>query len=120
MDATVSRQVLHSSQFDRTQFDLFGRANLILARFPDAGGASCCFVRVLKGETKAARFVLPGLYELQSCLSGGWLIKPVEVTAPSYWIPQFPVLREFDSRGFSRNGPLPLVGFKPSLRGIDA
>jgi len=110
------QQVLNSSHFERTQWDFFGRATLILDKFPDAEGASCCFVRLPIDEERVVRFVVQGV-QLESCSSGGWLLRPIEATVPSYWIPQPPVLRTFDPNGrILSEESASIVGIKASSK----
>jgi len=94
---TEPEHAVNSACFERIQWDSFNKATLILDRFPDETGASCCFLRIPPGDEQMIRFIVKGGYQAVACLSGGWLLKPVEATLPSYWIPQAPVLRTFDS-----------------------
>lgn len=94
-----SREILSSSRFTRTQLDAAGQTTFILDSFPDAGGASCCFVRLQRGEARTISFVAEGAYLLEACPSGGWLLKAVQAESPSYWIPQAPILRTLDDCG---------------------
>jgi hypothetical protein len=94
---TEPEYAVNSACFERIQWDSFNKATLILDRFPDETGASCCFLRIPPGDEQMIRFIVKGGYQAVACLSGGWLLKPVEATLPSYWIPQAPVLRTFDS-----------------------
>jgi hypothetical protein len=89
---------LGSSQFKRVHCDLFGKATLVLDSFPDAVGASCCFVRMPLGKARSVRFVAQGVNRIESCPSGGWMLKSTDVTLPSYWIPQPPLTRNLDSQ----------------------
>ena len=73
-----TRQALESSQFKRIHCDLFGKATLVLDSFPDAGGASCCFVRMPLGKARSVRFVAQGVNRIESCPSGGWMLKSTE------------------------------------------
>jgi len=91
------RQVFESGNFSRTGWDLDELATLLLDRFPDAEGASCCFFRLAEGDALTVRFTVQGEYQLISCPSGGWLIKPVATALPSYWIPQAPLQRVYDA-----------------------
>ncbi|MDX2419356.1 MAG: hypothetical protein QNK19_17995 [Xanthomonadales bacterium] len=95
---TETQQVVESSQFNRIQYDLFGKATLVLDRFPDNSGASCCFVRILSGKAQSVHFVVQGANRIETCPSGGWVIKPDKATLPSYWIPQPPLARKLDSQ----------------------
>lgn len=96
---TGFRQVLQSATFSRIRRDLTGQASLVLDRFPDTEGASCCFLRLAETDALTARFTIQGEHRLVSCPSGGWLLKPVETALPSYWIPQAPLSRVLDSSG---------------------
>ena len=112
---TEPEHAVNSACFERIQWDSFNKATLILDRFPDETGASCCFLRIPPGDEQMIRFIVKGGYQAVACLSGGWLLKPVEATLPSYWIPQAPVLRTFDSsdRILSENS-VSLAGFMAS------
>jgi len=98
-EVTEFQQVLESDRFERIRWDLFGKATILLDRFPDLTDASCCFVRLQPGQERTVRFVVQGGYQPVLCPSGGWMAKPVETTSYSYWIPQPPILRTFDSHG---------------------
>ncbi len=91
------RQVVQSKLFTRTAWEITGSAVIILDQFADAPGTSCCFVRLSRGPARVVRFVVGGTHTIESCLSGGWLVKPVADAGDSYWIPQSPVLRTIDS-----------------------
>ena len=95
----TARVVVQSRRFARTEYELPGRGKLILDDFPDVPGAACCFVRSECGSAHSARFVLRGDFRLQSCPSGGWLLKSMAEATSSYWIPQPPVVRTIDARG---------------------
>ena len=107
--------VVSSACFERTQWDSYNKATLILDKFPDETGASCCFLRIPPGDERISRFIAKGDYQVVSCLSGGWLLKPTEATLPSYWIPQAPVLRTFDSNSrILSEDSVSFAGFKAS------
>ncbi|MDB4409744.1 hypothetical protein N9235_02940 [Gammaproteobacteria bacterium] len=91
------QHVLDSSQFTRIHCNLFGKAALVLDSFPDAGGASCCFIRMPLGKERSVRFAAQDVNRIESCPSGGWMLIPTEATLPSYWIPQLPLARRLDS-----------------------
>lgn len=93
-----TQQVVESSQFRRIHCDLFGTAALVLDSFPDAGDASCCFIRMPTGKARSVRFVARGVNRIESCLSGGWVLKSAETGLPCYWIPQPPLARKLDSQ----------------------
>jgi len=95
---TKIRQVLESSQFERTHCDLPEKITLILDSFPDTGGAHCCFVRIPSGKTRSVRFIARGISRIDSCPSGGWSLKTADATLPSYWIPQPPLARKLDAQ----------------------
>src|SRR5438552_8639407 len=98
-EGAAARLVVQSSLFMRTEWEFAGRGALILDQFSDAPGASCCFVRLPRGPARIARFVVDGAHALESCPSGGWLVKSAGEASFSYWVPQSPVLRPSDSRG---------------------
>ncbi|TMH54811.1 MAG: hypothetical protein E6H53_18050 [Betaproteobacteria bacterium] len=59
---------------------------------------------------------MEGAYGLESCASGGWLIRPVDAWRPVYWIPRFPTLRRCDAQGrILTEEPATLQGFRPTL-----
>lgn len=93
---TAAQIVVESSQFKRTRYDLFGKATLVLDSFPDTGGASCCFIRIPAGKAQSVQFIVQGANQIESCPSGGWVLKPDKATLPSYWIPQPPLARNLD------------------------
>lgn len=97
----VETEIQHgvvSSQFKRTHHDLSGKATLLLDSFPDTGGASCCFIRIPSGVAQSVHFVSQGANRIESCPSGGWVLKPSNAALPSYWIPQPPLARKLDSQ----------------------
>jgi hypothetical protein len=90
---------LRTDVFARTSLDLAGQANLVLDRFLDGGGASCCFLRIGPSAAGIARFALEGAYGTTSCPSGGWLLRPGDPKLATYWIPRAPFLRTHDTQG---------------------
>jgi len=115
-ESAVLRHEIQCDLFARRSWEASGQASLVLDQFGDAGGASCCFVRLAPLEARSARLVVEGGYGLQSCPSGGWLLKPIEPRRPTYWIPQFPIFREFDAHGrMLAEEPATLLGFKPAV-----
>src|SRR5438132_7996559 len=113
--AAAARQVVQSELFMRTDWELSGRAAFILDQFSDAPGASCCFVRLPLGPARIVRLVVDGAHTLESCRSGGWLVKSADGASFSYWIPQSPVLRTIDSRGrILSERPASVVGVRAS------
>lgn len=92
-----TRQTLKSGQFKRMHCDLFGQASLVLDSYPDVEGVSCCFLRVPLGESRSVRIVAEGVGRIESCSSGGWILRPTETSLPCYWIPQAPLARRLDS-----------------------
>jgi len=48
-------------------------------------------------------------------MSGGWLLKAVDADAPSFWIPQAPILRTLDDRGhITAERPASVAGLRAS------
>lgn len=92
-------QTVQSDNFSRVHWTLDGFATILLDRFPSAEDSSCCFFRLGETNTTTVRFTVQGEYQLSSCPSGGWLIKPADTTLPSYWMPQPPIMRNYDSSG---------------------
>ena len=48
---------------------------------------------------QSVHFVAQGANRIESCPSGGWMLKPGNTALPSYWIPQPPSARKLDSQG---------------------
>ena len=110
-----STRLFHTTLFTRVRFSTHDHDTVVLDRFPDTKGASCCFLRLSPGKARTVRFLVRDIEQLESCSSGGWLLKAGEVTLPSYWIPQAPMLRTFDSSGrILSERPSPVVGFGTS------
>ena len=108
-----------SSRFVRTQRELSGGASLILDEFHDVRGASCCFVRLPRGPARTARFTGDGARTLESCPSGGWVVRPADEASCSYWVPQPPMLRKVDAHGrILSEQPASLVGLDASSTGV--
>ena len=115
----ATQEVLKSSQFERTHChlsgDLSGNATLLLDSFPDTGGASCCFLRIPSGKADSVRCTVKGVSQIESCQSGGWLIKPAEPDLPAYWIPQLPLARKLDAQQrILSEKPVAITGFNIS------
>src|SRR5438067_11650049 len=114
-ESAVLRHEIHGAIFARSSWEASGEASLVLDRFRDAGDASCCFVRLAPGEG-STRLVVECAYGLESCASGGWLIRRVDAWRPIYWIPRFPTLRRCDAQGrILTEEPATLQGFRPTL-----
>jgi hypothetical protein len=110
---------MQAGQFARKQWDLSHHATLIRDEFPDVLGASCVFIRLPCGPARIARFVLGGTHALESCSSGGWLLRSMDEASSSYWLPQRPVLRTVDSHGrILSEQPASLVGLGASSAGV--
>jgi len=93
------RSVLRGDSFARGSRDLAGGASLLLDRFADGRGASCGFLRIAPDSGGCVRFVLEGTYGIETCPSGGWLLRPCGTNLATYWIPREAILRARDSRG---------------------
>jgi hypothetical protein len=88
---------------------------VILDRLAVESLTSCCFIRLPCGPARTARFVIEGGQTLQSCPSGGWLVKSANKESFSYWIPQSPMLRTIDShRRIRSEKPATIVGVSTS------
>lgn len=111
---------VQSRFFERIYWNLPDRSSFILDKYPDIEGVSCCFARLSPEQELSSRFIVNGSYQLLSCASGGWILKAIEATAPSYWIPQTPVVRTFDSFGrMLSQETAPIVGFKTSTNELE-
>jgi hypothetical protein len=97
-ESPVLRHEMQGDAFARSSWEVSAQASLVLDQFRDAGDASCCFVRLAPGGA-TAQIVIEGAHGFESCPSGGWLIRPVEVRRPTYWIPRFPTFRRTDAHG---------------------
>ena len=110
------RHEVQCDLFARKSWEVSGQASLVLDQFGDAGGPSCCFVRLAPCDATTVRLVVEGGYALQSSPSGGWLLKPTEARRPTYWVPRFPILRRYDAHGrILAEEAAALLGFKPAL-----
>ena len=58
-------------------------------------GADCVCLRT----NASARFRLDGVYALQRCASGGWVLHAHDASAPSYWLPASATLRRISAQG---------------------
>jgi hypothetical protein len=93
----VERRVeIRTDTFERSHWEAPGQASVVLDQFSDAGGASCSFLRLAPSSAATTRFTLEGVYGVESCTLGGWLLKPVAATLPAYWLPRVPIFRTFD------------------------
>ena len=92
----TDRTIISAQGFARNQIDLVDGGQILIDTFHDSG-AVCCFLRLAPGTVRIVRFVVSGSYQLNSCPSGGWLLKPSEPEGPSYWIPRPPMARALDS-----------------------
>ena len=95
--AIARSDVVVSNYFRRTRCASFDRGSVLLDTFPDAGGASCCFVRLARDKERTVRLVARGVNRCEPCSSGGWLLSSTESTSTSYWLPQPPSLRTVDA-----------------------
>jgi hypothetical protein len=117
-EGAALRQDIRSNLVARCSWESPGQASVILDRFQDAKGASCCFVRLPPGTGRKARFALEGTYALESCASGGWLLRPVEASLATYWIPRPPVYRATDAHGrIVSEASAPLAAIEPTRSG---
>lgn len=98
-DIARSEPVVSSGLFSRSLASLPDGGTLLRDDFPDGKGACCLFVRLPQGASSGTRFVVDGTYHVASCVAGGWLLESRDEAAPSYWIPQPPVLRTTDAHG---------------------
>jgi hypothetical protein len=94
-----SQSILDSSSFSRIQCNISDQAVSLLDTFAGLPGASCCFLRLHRGELRLVRFLVRGTYRLVAGKSGGWLLCPADLASPTYWIPQAAVLRTLDDFG---------------------
>ena len=108
------RTTLAGERFSRSTRSVAERPGLVLDRFPDADGASCCFLRIEATSDDVVDLVLDGAYGTRSCPSGGWLLRPSDARLPSYWIPLAPVLRSRDGHGrILSEEPASITAFLP-------
>ena len=110
-DAMLRRETA-GARFLRSEWELNGACSLILDRFPDTAETDCCFWRIAPHDRGTVRFLLDGAYAMQTCPSGGWLLKPGKPTLSTFWVPQVPVFRTYDSnRRMTYEAPASLRGF---------
>jgi len=110
-----TQEIVSANRFTRTQRDDAGEISVLLDRFPGTEGASCCFVRLQRSEAQTISFIAQGAYLLEASMSGGWLLKAVDADAPSFWIPQAPILRTLDDRGhITAERPASVAGLRAS------
>jgi hypothetical protein len=109
------RWELKTGGFARGRREVASEPHLVLDRFSDSAGASCCFARVGSDVCGLARFILEGCYGMASCPSGGWLLRPADAILATYWIPREPMLRTRDRQGrILSEEPASLMAFTPS------
>jgi hypothetical protein len=89
-------QLVNTAHFVRTRTQLSDNTSVISETFPDTPGLCCAFFRVSPSEDQTARFALDGEYELISSASGGWVLRSLNSSLSSYWIPRAPVVRLSD------------------------
>ena len=119
-EGSRSTRLVHSGLFERTIWDFSGHESISLDRFPDNKEPSCCFLRLLPGKGRTVHFEIEGDYGLESCPSGGWLLKAREGTVPSYWIPRIPALRTLDMHDrILTEEDASILGFKASPGKLD-
>lgn len=69
--------------------------DIILDIFPE-NHTECSFLRYQCDDIEKIELTFPGGYRLESIISGGWLLAPIEKNAHCYWIPQAATLRSLD------------------------
>lgn len=110
------QQILKSTTFERVSWRLDNIGEVIHDRFPDIDGASCSFFRLSSREVTVIRFIVSGEYQVVKCPSGGWLLKAADDSAPSYWLPETPILRSVDPFGrILSEKPISISEFKASV-----
>ena len=97
VDADTSRGP-DSTGFRRERHVLPDAAEIVLDSFPDAGAASCSFLRLPAGPARNLRLEARDIDRIESCPSGGWLLRPDDAQSPSYWIPHLPMARVLDAK----------------------
>lgn len=97
--ASGADQVLGGPFFTRRRMEHAGEAEFLLDSFPDTPGAVCCFARLLPAAARKVRFVVAGAHAIEACPAGGWLLRPANTDAATWWIPRAPILRALDDRG---------------------
>jgi hypothetical protein len=108
--------VIRTAAFERIAGTTPTGQSYILDSFGAARSTSCCFLSVVSEANPIVRFVIPGIYGLDSCASGGWFLRPTEGELPTYWIPQPPIVRNFDQLGrILSEAPSAITAFKPGM-----
>jgi hypothetical protein len=115
----VAEPLLVTDLFARSRATLPERGTLLRDDFAGAGGVSCLFVRLRHPSPAGVRFAVDGSYEILSCAAGGWLLKSGGEAAPSFWIPQPPMLRTVDAQGrILQERPSAIAALAVSSRGL--
>ena len=60
--------------------------------------AECLFLRTRAGFAEL-ELRLTGHHVVTACCAGGWLVMPLDETAPVYWVPTHPTSRKMDAQG---------------------
>lgn len=91
--------VLDSRYFTRRRLQVHDDAEFLIDAFPDSPDATCCFVRLMPGQAREARFIVEGAYRIEACPAGGWLLMPMTIESAAWWVPRPPLLRVLDAQG---------------------
>lgn len=95
----AARHVAETSGISRKTIELSGVAEIVLDEMRGADGVCCCFLRLTRADHGTVRLVLSGHHVLGSPEAGGWLLRSVRPTDPSYWLPAPPTVRRCDANG---------------------
>lgn len=68
-------------------------------RFDDGSGAQCLFLRTGSEAPPSLRLEAHGAYRVESCAAGGWLLRALEPSRASYWLPVAPAARALEPKG---------------------
>ena len=119
LETDRAERLTASTRFTRTRVELEGGGTLLRDDFPDGEGVSCLFVRLAPAGSGVEEFAVAGSPRLVSCECGGWLLESRDDAHPSYWIPQPPMLRTFDSLGrILLEKPASIAGIRVSGDGM--
>jgi hypothetical protein len=91
-EAWIKRRSIVIDGGGRDEFAGPGGEEKLLDHFANSR-VRCGFLRLHAGHDGSIDLAVPTSHGIESCLSGGWMVAPVNETNPFYWIPQAPVPR---------------------------
>jgi len=90
--------VIQDGEFTRTKTIIDDGLRVLMDRI--TADARCAFLRhSVPNDTSVVTMHVAGNYRLESCASGGWIIRALSPELAHYWIPCPPKLRTTDEHG---------------------